>query len=378
MTVTTTKVAILGGGPAGLTAAIYASRAMLEPIVIEGASAGGQLMTTTVIENYPGFVEGIDGPTLMANKREQALRLGTRFVSENAESVLLDQSPIVIKTETQEIHAETLIICTGARSRMLGLAAETRLMGHGVSVCATCDGFFFKGKDVLVQGGGDAALEEAIFLTRFARSVTVMHRRDKFRASQIMVDRARKNPKIKFILDSVIVDILNHEKPTVTGVRYKNVHTGVESELAVEGVFIAIGHEPNVSLFKGQLELTADGYIATEETRTNVPGVFAAGDVQDSKYRQAITAAGTGCQAALEAQWLLEEREAAQEAAAEKLGAQSVQATVVGVIANAPVTAAADGSTVAAGTSATPGDATTTDASAPAPTGQTQSDKASK
>jgi|AGTN01.1.fsa_nt_gi thioredoxin-disulfide reductase len=339
MTVTTTKVAILGGGPAGLTAAIYASRAMLEPIVIEGASAGGQLMTTTDIENYPGFAEGIAGPTLMEEKRKQAARFGTRFVSENAETVLLNQSPIVIKTETQEIHADTLIICTGARSRMLGLAAETRLMGHGVSVCATCDGFFFKGKDVLIQGGGDAALEEAIFLTRFAKSVTVMHRRDKFRASQIMVDKARKNPKIKFIMDSVLTDILNKDSVTVNGVRYKNVNTGVETELAVEGVFIAIGHEPNTSLFKDRLQLTAEGYIITDETKTNIPGVFAAGDVQDKKYRQAITAAGTGCQAALEAQWYLEALELASEDVAEP-----VQATVVGVIANAPVTAPADGS----------------------------------
>jgi thioredoxin reductase (NADPH) len=340
MTVTTTKVAILGGGPAGLTAAIYASRAQLEPIVIEGSSAGGQLMTTTDIENYPGFAEGIAGPTLMEEKRKQAARFGTRFVSENAESVLLNQSPIVIKTETQEIHADTLIICTGARSRMLGLPAETRLMGRGVSVCATCDGFFFKGKEVLIQGGGDAALEEAIFLTRFATSVTVMHRRDKFRASQIMVDRARKNAKIKFIMDSVLVDILNKDKPTVTGVRYKNVNTGVESELAVEGVFIAIGHEPNTSLFAGQLECTPEGYIVTHDTRTNIPGVFAAGDVQDKKYRQAITAAGTGCQAALEAQWYLEALENAREESGQEAEVP-VQATVIGVVANAPATTTA-------------------------------------
>lgn len=334
MTVTTTKVAILGGGPAGLTAAIYASRAQLEPIVIEGVSAGGQLMTTTDIENYPGFAEGIAGPTLMEEKRKQAARFGTRFISENAESLLLNQSPIVIKTETQEIHAETLIICTGARARMLGLPSETRLIGHGVSVCATCDGFFFRGKDVLVQGGGDAALEEAIFLTRFAKSVTVMHRRDKFRASQIMVERARKNSKIKFIMDSVLTDILNKDSVTVTGVRYKNVHTGVETEMSVEGVFIAIGHEPNTSLFKGQLELTSDGYIVTDETRTNIPGVFAAGDVQDKKYRQAITAAGTGCQAALEAQWYLEDLENAREEA------QSSEA--ISALANALETEPAD------------------------------------
>lgn len=305
---TTTKVAILGGGPAGLTAAIYAARAQLNPVVIEGVPSGGQLMSTSEVENYPGFSEGVQGPTLMDEMRKQALRFGTVFVSENAESVKLGARPFVIATgDGGEVHANTLIITTGAKARMIGIDAEKKLMGRGVSVCATCDGFFFRGKDVAVVGGGDAAMEEAVFLTRFANSVTVIHRRDKFRASPIMVARAQAHPKIKFVLDSVVADIIDGGTGNVTGVRVKNVNTGVETDLALSGLFVAIGHEPNVSLFKDQLELTARGYLKATETKTNIPGVFAAGDVADERYRQAITAAGEGCKAALNAQWFLDE-----------------------------------------------------------------------
>ncbi len=305
----TTKLAILGGGPAGLTAAIYAARGQLNPIVIEGVSSGGQLMTTSEVENFPGFPDGVQGPELMENMRKQALRFGTVFVSENAHTVRLGSRPFAIVTDAQEILADALIITTGARSRSIGIASEKKLMGRGVSACATCDGFFFRGKDVAVVGGGDAAMEEAVFLTRFAKSVTVIHRRDKFRASSIMLNRAQGNAKIKFVVDSVVDEILDSGSGIVTGVRLKNVKTDDLSELALNGLFVAIGHEPNTSLFQGQLELTERGYIKTKETATNVPGVYAAGDVQDEKYKQAITASGAGCMAALNAQWFLDDQE---------------------------------------------------------------------
>lgn len=306
---TKTKLAILGGGPAGLTAAIYAARGQLNPVVVEGVPSGGQLMSTSEVENYPGFSEGVQGPILMEEMRKQALRFGTTFVSENAVSVRLGERPFVIVTDEQEIHCDALIITTGAAARKIGIPAERTLMGRGVSVCATCDGFFFRGKDVAVVGGGDAAFEEALFLTRFANSVSLIHRRDKFRASSIMVQRAQANPKIKFVLDSVVEDILDGGTGSVTAVRIKNVKSDTTTDFAVAGLFVAIGHEPNTSLFAGQLEFTARGYIKTLETKTNIPGVFAAGDVQDERYRQAITAAGAGCAAALNAQWFLDETE---------------------------------------------------------------------
>lgn len=302
-----TKLAILGGGPAGLTAAIYAARGQLNPVVIEGIPSGGQLMSTSEVENFPGFSEGVQGPVLMDEMRKQALRFGTTFVSENAVSVRLNQQPFAIVTEEQEILCDSLIITTGAAARKIGIPAERALMGRGVSVCATCDGFFFRGKDVAVVGGGDAAFEEAIFLTRFANSVTLIHRRDTFRASSIMVSRAQANPKIKFVLDSVVEDILDGGTGSVTAVRVKNSKTQTCTDLEIAGLFVAIGHEPNTSLFQGQLELTSRGYIKTLETKTNIPGVFAAGDVQDDRYRQAITAAGAGCMAALNAQWFLDD-----------------------------------------------------------------------
>lgn len=310
-----TKLAILGGGPAGLTAAIYAARGQLNPVVIEGVQSGGQLMATSEVENYPGFAEGVQGPKLMEDMRKQALRFGTVFISENAVSVRLDAHPFVIVTEEQEIECDSLIITTGAAARKIGIPAEKTLMGRGVSVCATCDGFFFRGKDIAVVGGGDAAMEEALFLTRFAKSVTVIHRRDKFRASPLMVKRAQEHAKIKFVLDSVVEDILDGGTGSVTGVRVKNVKTEAVTELQVTGVFVAIGHEPTTSLFRDKLELTEHGYIKTTETATSIAGVFAAGDVQDAKYRQAITAAGAGCMAALNAQWYLDELEQKTKAA---------------------------------------------------------------
>lgn len=304
-----TKLVILGGGPAGLTAAIYAARGQLNPVVIEGVQSGGQLMATSEVENFPGFPEGVQGPQLMDDMRKQALRFGTQFISENAVSVRLDSYPFVIVTEEQEVECDALIITTGAAARQIGIPSERQLMGRGVSVCATCDGFFFRGKDIAVVGGGDAAMEEAIFLTRFAKSVTLIHRRDKFRASPIMVKRAQDNAKIKFVLDSVVDDILDGGTGSVTAVRVRNVKTDEVTELPLTGVFVAIGHEPTTSLFRGQLELSEHGYIKTTETRTNIVGVFAAGDVQDAKYRQAITAAGAGCMAALNAQWYLDDLE---------------------------------------------------------------------
>ncbi len=303
------NVVIIGGGPSGLTAAIYTARAQLEPLMIEGIQPGGQLTTTTEVENYPGFADGVDGNELMQSMRQQAERFGTEFLSESVVSVDFSNKPFKIKTESQEIEALSVIISTGAQPRMLGLDSEKALTGRGVSVCATCDGFFYRGKDVIVVGGGDAAMEEAIFLTRFASSVKVVHRRDQFRASPIMVQRARDNEKIEFILESALEEILAAESEhggVVDRVKIKNLKSGELSEVPVDGVFIAIGHKPVTSIFAGALELDEKGYIRTTDTRTSIEGVFAAGDVQDSKYRQAVTAAGSGCQAALEAQWYLE------------------------------------------------------------------------
>jgi thioredoxin reductase (NADPH) len=299
-------VVILGSGPAGLTAAVYAARANLRPLIIEGfPGAGGQLMLTTDVENYPGFPEGILGPELMEKFRDQAARFGAEFVTADAERVDLSSRPFGIWAEGRETRANSVIVATGASARMLGLESEGRLLGHGLSTCATCDGFFFRGEDIAVVGGGDSAMEEATFLTRFADKVSVIHRRDELRASKIMQERAHANPKVDFVWNSVVDDVLGDEK--VTGLRLRNLVTGEVSDLAVGGLFVAIGHDPNTKLFDGQLELDAAGYIVTRGgTLTSVEGVFAAGDVVDHVYRQAVTAAGTGCMAAIDAERFLE------------------------------------------------------------------------
>jgi thioredoxin reductase (NADPH) len=299
------NVAIVGSGPAGLTAALYTARANLSPVIIEGLEAGGQLMITTAVENYPGFVDGIMGPDLMAAMRGQAERFGADLRRGNVTSVDLRAAPFTITTDDETIRAHTVILATGASAKMLGIPSERALMGHGVSTCATCDGFFFRGKPIAVVGGGDSAMEEANFLTRFASSVTVIHRRDTLRASKIMQDKAFDNPKIAFEWDSEVEEVLG--TGAVSGVRLRNLKTAAEKELEIEGLFVAIGHTPNTSLFKGQIELDASGYIVTRHgMKTSVPGVFACGDVQDATYRQAITAAGTGCMAALDAERYLE------------------------------------------------------------------------
>lgn len=299
------KVITIGSGPAGITAAVYAARADLEPLMIEGIEAGGQLMLTTDVENYPGFVDGIMGPELMERMRKQAVRFGTEILTDNVTSVDLSSRPFRVETPSGTFSADAVIIATGASAKMLGVPGERELLGHGVSTCATCDGFFFKDHELVIVGGGDSAMEEALFLTKFASKVTVVHRRDKLRASKIMQDRAFKNDKIDFIWDSVITEIFGNGK--VAGARLKNLKTGEETELAAGGVFVAIGHTPNTGLFEGQLELTG-GYIETsgEGTQTSVPGVYAAGDVVDFRYRQAITAAGMGCMAAMDAERFLE------------------------------------------------------------------------
>ena len=300
------NVVIIGSGPAGLTAAIYAARAELKPVVISGMQPGGQITLTTMVENFPGFPDGIMGPDLMDNMRKQAERFGTRFIDEEVIEVDFKSKPFTIKTDSQEIKTKTVIIASGAVAKWLGVPGEKEFMGKGVSGCATCDGFFFRGKEVVVVGGGDTALEDALYLTKFANTVTIIHRRDQFRASKIMQERVFANSKIKIIWDSVVAEIKGDSK--VTGVKIKNVKTGEEKELKTDGVFVAIGHSPATGMFKGQIEIDDQDFIVKKEnTETSVKGVFVAGDVADRRYKQAIVAAGEGAKAAIDVEKYLQE-----------------------------------------------------------------------
>ena len=302
------NVIVIGSGPAGLTAALYSARANLQPLVIEGLEAGGQLMMTTLVENWPGHRDGIMGPELMTEMRAQAEKFGAEIIQNHVTEVDCSESPFTVRTSEGEYKTRSLIIATGASARLLGLPSERKLMGHGVSTCATCDGYCFRGHEIAVVGGGDSAMEEANFLTKFASKVTLIHRRDTFRASKIMQDKVRANPKIEIRTNALVKEIKDGGKGgEVTGLVVEDVNTGAATEIPVAGVFVAIGHTPNTSLFKGFLQLDGDGYILTHDgSKTNVPGVFACGDVQDHIYRQAITAAGTGCMAALDAEHYLD------------------------------------------------------------------------
>ena len=301
------NVVILGSGCAGNTAAIYAARANLKPLIVSGHEAGGQLALTTLVENFPGFPEGIEGPALVENMKQQAIRFGAEYLHGAALGADFSARPFRLDVEGQWIETRTVIVASGASARWLGLPGERELIGHGVSSCATCDGFFYRGKSIMVVGGGDSAMEEANFLTRFGREVTLVHRRGEFRASKIMLDRARHNPKVKFLANTVVEEIHDVEKSLVTGVRLRDVRTGKVCDQEVDGFFVAIGHIPNTAVFRGQIETDADGYIVSKGgARTSIPGVFHAGDVRDRVYRQAITAAGAGCMAAIEVERYLE------------------------------------------------------------------------
>ncbi|MBC7461985.1 MAG: thioredoxin-disulfide reductase [Thermoleophilia bacterium] len=301
------RLIIVGSGPAGLTAAIYAARAELAPLVIEGLAAGGQLMQTTEVENYPGFPNGLQGPELMINFRDQAERFGAKFVTDDVSEVDLTSTPKVIRVHNTTYTADAVIVSTGATARAIGLESEAQLMGHGVSTCATCDGYFFRDKELIVVGGGDSAMEEATFLTKFATKVSIVHRRDTYRASKIMLERARANERVEFIEWAAVTEVLDDGTGAVTGVTITDTRDGSTRRVDAGGLFVAIGHDPNTKLFLGQLDTDENGYLATDSpsTRTNLDGVFACGDVQDHTYRQAITAAGSGCAAALDAErWL--------------------------------------------------------------------------